>query len=189
MAIPTRTVACWQLGTVSGLPRKRKWRRCTRGGVMTRNLSWRTKWTTGTVLGCVSFFSFNILPCICTTGRTRSWGFESSRQSRRILANYALSEPGTDTTHEPKSDQFQFSPTASPEISHHTVWRTWLFIAYPDERWIYYQSSLPHLHISFQRWWDNVLFELRSERVTVDFKPGELRNAWSKVDRISPGVG
>ena len=28
-----------------------------------------------------------------------------------------------------KSDQNQSSPAASPEISHHTVWRTWLFIA------------------------------------------------------------
>ena len=26
------------------------------------------------------------------------------------------------------------SPAASPEISHRTVWRTWLFIAYSDER-------------------------------------------------------
>ena len=29
----------------------------------------------------------------------------------------------------PKSDEFQISPAASPEILHHTVWRTWLFIA------------------------------------------------------------
>ena len=28
-----------------------------------------------------------------------------------------------------------------------TVWRTWLFIAYSDERWLYYQFSLPHLYI------------------------------------------
>ena len=28
----------------------------------------------------------------------------------------------------PKSDQFQVSPAASPEILHHTIWRTWLFI-------------------------------------------------------------
>ena len=33
----------------------------------------------------------------------------------------------------PKSDQFQISPANSPEILHHTVWRTWLFIAYSDE--------------------------------------------------------
>ena len=29
----------------------------------------------------------------------------------------------------PKSDQFQISPAASPEILPHTVWRTWPFIA------------------------------------------------------------
>ena len=28
----------------------------------------------------------------------------------------------------PKSDQIQIFPAASPEILHHTVWRTWLFI-------------------------------------------------------------
>ena len=48
----------------------------------------------------------------------------------------------------PKSDQFQISPAASPAILHHTVWRTRLFIAYSDERWLYYQFSLPHLYIS-----------------------------------------
>ena len=30
----------------------------------------------------------------------------------------------------PKSDQAHFSPAASPAIWNHTVWRTWLFIAY-----------------------------------------------------------
>ena len=40
-----------------------------------------------------------------------------------------------------KSDQFQISPAASPDILHHTVWRTWLFIAYSDDRWLYYTSS------------------------------------------------
>ena len=35
----------------------------------------------------------------------------------------------------PESDQCQISPAASQEILHHTVRRTWLFIAYSDERW------------------------------------------------------
>ena len=48
----------------------------------------------------------------------------------------------------PKGDQCQISPAASPEISHHTVWRTWLFIAYSDERWLYCQFSRPRLYIS-----------------------------------------
>ena len=47
----------------------------------------------------------------------------------------------------PKSDQFQISPAALPEILHHTVWRTWLFITYSDGRWLYYQFSLLHLYI------------------------------------------
>ena len=34
----------------------------------------------------------------------------------------------------PESDQCQNSPAASQEIWHHTVWRTWLFIAYSDEK-------------------------------------------------------
>ena len=48
----------------------------------------------------------------------------------------------------PKSDQCPISPAASREILHYTVWRTWLFIAYSDERWLYYQFSLPYLYIS-----------------------------------------
>ena len=41
-----------------------------------------------------------------------------------------------------KNEQFQISPAASAETLHHTVCRTWLFIAYSDERWLYYQFSL-----------------------------------------------
>ena len=67
----------------------------------------------------------------------------------------------------PKSDQCQVSPAASPEILHRTAWRTWLFIAYSDERWIYYQFSLLHLYNFSAKGWGNVLFELGSERVTL----------------------
>ena len=63
----------------------------------------------------------------------------------------------------PKSAQLQISPAASPEILHHTVWRTWLFIAYSDERWLYYQFSLHNLYVSFIEGWENLLFELGSE--------------------------
>ena len=38
--------------------------------------------------------------------------------------------------------QFQIYPAAWPRILHQTVWRTWLFIAYSDKRWLYYQFSL-----------------------------------------------
>ena len=35
-----------------------------------------------------------------------------------------------------ESDRFQISPADSPEMLQHTVWRTGLFIAYSDERWL-----------------------------------------------------
>ena len=47
----------------------------------------------------------------------------------------------------PKSYHSQMSPAASPEILHHTVWRTWFLIAYSNERRLYYQFALPHLYI------------------------------------------
>ena len=65
----------------------------------------------------------------------------------------------------PESDQCQNSPAASQEIWHHTVWRTWLFIAYSDEKWLYYKFSLHHSYNCFLKGWENTLFELRSERV------------------------
>ena len=37
----------------------------------------------------------------------------------------------------PKCDQCQLSPAASPAILHNTVWRTWLFIAYSDGKWLH----------------------------------------------------
>ena len=47
----------------------------------------------------------------------------------------------------------------------HTVWRTWLFIAYSDEKWLYYKFSLHHSYSRILKGWENTLFELRSERV------------------------
>ena len=41
----------------------------------------------------------------------------------------------------PKSDQFHISPAASPEILHHAVWRTWLFIAYTQTKNDYTTNS------------------------------------------------
>ena len=83
----------------------------------------------------------------------------------------------------PKSDQCQISPAASPEILHHTVWRTWSFMAhsqecsisnfpcsltrnitshsmknlafhsFSDKRWLYYRFSLPHLCVFWSYDW------------------------------------
>ena len=48
-------------------------------------------------------------------------------------------------------DQCQSSPAASPEILHHTVGRTWLFIAYSDERWLHLPITPHTLCISLQK--------------------------------------
>ena len=48
-------------------------------------------------------------------------------------------------------------------ITDPTAWKTRLFIACWDERWVYYKLSLPHLYVSIG--WENVLFELGSEKV------------------------
>ena len=64
-------------------------------------------------------------------------------------------------------DQYQISPAASPEIWHHTVWRTWLSTAYSDERWLYYQFSLPSVIQFSLQGWESVLFELGTERVNL----------------------
>ena len=72
---------------------------------------------------------------------------------------------GTLNPFTPESDQCQNSPAASQKIWHHTVWRSWLFIAYSDENWLYYKFSLHHSYNRFLKGWENTLFELRSERV------------------------
>ena len=59
----------------------------------------------------------------------------------------------------PESDQCQISPPAPPEILHS------FFIAYSDERWLQHKFSLPHLCIFSLKGWENVILELRSERV------------------------
>ena len=66
----------------------------------------------------------------------------------------------------PKGDQLQIPPAASAEILHHTVWRTWLLIAYSDERQLYYKFLLSRWYIFPLKCWENVIFELRSERAT-----------------------
>ena len=61
-------------------------------------------------------------------------------------------------------------PAASPEILHHTVWRTCLVIAYLDGRWLYYQFALPHLETkkgwrrkgSRNLWWKAIDFAYRN---------------------------
>ena len=51
----------------------------------------------------------------------------------------------------PKRGQLHISPAASPEILHHALWRTCIFIAYSDERWSYYQFLTTSLKNAFTR--------------------------------------
>ena len=64
-------------------------------------------------------------------------------------------------------DQSPISPAPSPEILHHTVRRTWLFIAYSDESLI----ILPILTASLIRFslkgWENVLIELEEGQPAI----------------------
>ena len=80
----------------------------------------------------------------------------------------------------PKSDQVQISPTAFPVILHHTVWRTWLFIAYSYWKMIILPiltTSLTHFSL---KGWENVLFELNISCVsTAAAKNAAFFRKWS----------
>ena len=76
--------------------------------------------------------------CRISRQNNRSVGFEAH------IALVFTAHPFT-----PKSDQCLISPVASPEIWHRTVWRTWLFIAYSGERYLY--IPLPYLYIYLQK--------------------------------------
>ena len=100
---------------------------------------------------------------VFTTLPLGKWPMKSAyltRKSTSLRLSNRVFDPFT-----PESDQCQNSPAASQEIWHHTVWRTWLFIAYSDEKWLYYKFSLHHSYNRFLKGWENTLFELRSERV------------------------
>ena len=76
----------------------------------------------------------------------------------------------------PQSDQCQISPAASPEILYHTVWRTWLFIAYSDERWLCYRFSL-YLAYIFP-----LLRVGRMYFLSLGVKAGYLLSTWARSD-------
>ena len=60
-----------------------------------------------------------------TTSKTQTAPPPTTGRPLRIVGLQVAFNPIT-----PESDKYQISPAASPEIQHHTVWRTWLFIAY-----------------------------------------------------------
>ena len=64
-----------------------------------------------------------------------------------------------------KSDQFQISPAASPDMIPHSM-ENLSFHSSLGWKLLSHQFSLPHLSIFFKGW-ENVLFELGSERVKM----------------------
>ena len=67
---------------------------------------------------------------------------EQGPKSKRIFLNRVSYFPDYSLNpFTPESDQCQIFPAASPEIVHHTVSRTWLFIAYSGERWLQYTTN------------------------------------------------
>ena len=121
---------------------------------------------------------------------SQEWkGYIACRERRVFLALLLLIDIYAWTAHlnpfTPESDQCQISPAASQEIWHHTVWRTWLFIAYSDEKWSYYKFSLRHSYNRFLKGWENVLFELGSERVNP-FTP--KNNQFQISPAVSPEI-
>ena len=110
--------------------------------------------------------------CETTAVTTETWpwcGTLCAKHSNRCMFN-----PFT-----PESDQVQISPVASQVILHHTVWRTWLFIAYSDWKILVPVLTTSLIHFSWKGW-ENVLFELGIERVNkenyresgIKFTPG-----------------
>ena len=95
----------------------------------------------------------------------------------------------------PKSDQLQISPAPSPELLHHTLWRTWRFIVYSEDRWLYYQFSLHHLYIYFslkrlgertfwtREWKGSFVTKATSEYSNASVFPVSLL-PWFRVDSL-----
>ena len=67
------------------------------------------------------------------------------------LPMWSWSDSGGLTLSLPRVIYVKFPPQPHQNNQHHRVWRIWLFIAYSDEGWSYYQFSLHHLYISLWR--------------------------------------
>ena len=143
-------------------------------------------------MSCYDFLGLEVIQeglCNTKTEKNNNWEWEKKGlqeqffliHSQQLWANSAICfNPFT-----PESDQCQNSPAASQEIWHRTVWRTWLFIAYSDEKWLYYKFSLHHSYNRFLKGWENTLFELRSERVNLDQSP----SPWSTFQQTGHNFG
>ena len=144
-------------------------------------------------LVCLYTFSCFYPHLLEASGSEDSVGFSTKpppvhmkKESIRFMLNLSDTKPLSNVgvqhinPFSPESDQCQYSPAASQEIWHHTVWRTWLFIAYSDEKWLYYKFSLHHSYNRFSKGWENTLFELKSERVKVHIATHE---SYSRIGR------
>ena len=82
----------------------------------------------------------------------------------------------------PESDQLEISPGASPEMLHHTVWRS--FHSLLGWTIIYYQFSVHHEYIILSLGgWKNVLFEGKEDELLDHSVLRSLLNAiwlWSR---------
>ena len=79
----------------------------------------------------------------------------------------------------PRVIKFKFPLQPHQKHSRHIVLRTWLFIAYSDGRWLYYQfSAISLIHFLFR--WENVLFELRSGRVKLRYNQ-RTHPTWRRI--------
>ena len=76
---------------------------------------------------------FDEIPCNDNIWLKRKDKELTISEERCQISHFSLSWDQFDSFWtKPKVIKCQISPAASPEIWHHTVWRTWLFIAYSD---------------------------------------------------------
>ena len=84
----------------------------------------------------------SVLQSVLRIGKAR-FLFDKKTSYRHVISSLPHMVPTCyNPPSTPTNDQCQISPAASPEILHHTVWRTWLCTAYSNETWLYCQYSL-----------------------------------------------
>ena len=124
-----------------------------------------------------SFLSMHVMMKILRVTRMLK-GYGQVMQAPPIITNQFEVNSGSGTysrliqNHHLEGLMSNFPCRPSPKILHHTVWRTWLFITYSDERWLYYQFLLPHLynHLSLGRLGGCTFFNLGVKGLTETFR-------------------
>ena len=120
------------------------------------------------------------------------------------VRNVGLARHYSHTLSLPRVINFKFPLQHTAEVVYHTVWRTWLFIAYSDERWLYYlfptatwykyqirgdhfivgapQACLWALRSGFKRVWVGATFRTPS----VIYECRSLKPAWKQLNAENP---